>query len=306
MKPVSIAIVGAGAVGTTSAYALLLRNLAARIMLVDINKERCDGHVRDLSDALAFSTVSVVEQVEFDEARTADIIVIAAGKRQEPGETRMDLLQANYRMLCDVLKKLQPINQHACVLMVTNPLDPLTRIAQDHLDLPKNQVFGSGTLLDSQRLKKMVSRDLGVAPQSVDALVLGEHGDTQLVPWSRAQLIGASLNDRKKLSEKDTQELALRAKNEVYEIIKCKGATYFGIATCVAHICQCIIFDAKELMPVSCFVPELGTCLSVPAIVGTGGVQEIVMPTLTKEEQAALETSAQAVKKAYASVTCVE
>ena len=290
MKRTKIAIIGAGSVGSTIAYALLLKNLAAEILLVDSNEIRCRGEILDLSDALSFCESSSIRSGTPDDARHSDIIIIAAGKRQEPGQDRIALLKANKKVIESVLQSLQPLNKNAIIIMVTNPVDVMTFYAQQLSGLPKTQVFGSGTFLDSQRLRGQLSKKIKVAEQSIHAYILGEHGDTQFPAWSAARVAGMSLSEFG-ISQKDLEHIAHEVKNKAYEIISCKGATFYGIATCVAALCRTIMFDQKRVTPVSCYIKAFNVSLSMPVILGAQGIEEILMIPLSATEQKHLDRS---------------
>ena len=303
MKHSTIAIIGAGRVGTTTAYALMLKDLAGEILLVDIDPTRCKGEILDLSDSLSFSVTSKIREATPKEAAQADIIIITAGIAQKPGQSRRELLAKNKKVMDSIAQSLQPINPKAIILMITNPVDLMTRYMQEKIGLPRNQVFGSGTFLDSQRLHELISKKIGVAEQSIHAYILGEHGDSQLVAWSSALVAGIPILDFPEVSEKDLALIAEQAKKKVYEIIACKGATFYGIASCAASICESIIFDQKRVIPLSCYNKEFETCLSMPTIVGEQGIEKILAISLTDNEKEALKKSANALLNQYQEAT---
>ncbi len=296
MKHSKIAIIGAGAVGTTTAYALILQSITAEIILVDINETRCNGEILDLSDALPFGNNSFIKSGKIKDASQADIIVIAAGARQKPGQSRLELIDTNQQVLMSILNKLQPINPSAILIMVTNPVDIIALCAQEYSGLPKKQVFGSGTFLDSMRLRELISQKINIAEQSIHAYILGEHGDSQFAAWSCAQVGGIPLLEYLGLNKKELDIIEQTTRDKAYEIIKCKGSTFFGIATCVAAICRIIIFNEKRVIPVSCFIEKFGISLSMPTILGENGIEKILSIPLNTEEQTKLESSAQKLK----------
>jgi len=296
MKHSKIAIIGAGSVGSTTAYALLLKNIAAEIILVDVNEVRCRGEILDLSDALSFDGTSKIRLGNAQDASQADIIVIAAGKPQGPGEKRLELLKANKPIFEAIFSAIKPINPHAIVIIVTNPLDLMTHYAQSLTDLPRNQVFGTGTFLDTLRLRGIIAEKTGVACESVDAYILGEHGDLQFPAWSSAQIAGIPIAQYPGIQKKDLNDIADAVKNKAYEIISCKGSTYFGIATCVARMCEAIVFDQKLVMPLSTYIPEYTMCLSLPVILGENGIEKILPIPLDSDEQKKLIGSIQQLK----------
>jgi L-lactate dehydrogenase len=301
MKHAKIAIIGAGRVGTTTAYALMLKNLVGEILLVDIDPNRCRGEIFDLSDTLSFSATSRVREATLEQAGQADIIIMAAGVAQKQGQSRTELLETNYDIVSSVMQQMRPINPQAIFIMVTNPVDLMTLCAQEHSTLARNQIFGSGTLLDSTRLQLTIADKAGVAEESVHAYILGEHGDTQFPAWSCAQISGVPLLEFPGITTKDLDLIAEQTKNKVYDIILCKGSTFFGIATCVAAMCESIIFDQKKVFTLSVFNEEFGICLSMPAVLGERGIEKILPIPLSEGEQKQFTASAQAlqhVKKA--------
>ncbi len=296
MKHTKISIIGAGAVGSTIAYALMLKNVAAEINLVDVDEIRCRGEILDLSDALSFCGPSLIRGETAKNAGKSDIIIIAAGKRQEPREDRITLLNANKKIIKSILQELQPINKESIIIIVTNPVDILTLYAQELINHPRSQLFGSGTFLDTQRLRGLLSKKLQIAEQSIHAYILGEHGDSQFPAWSCARIAGIPLQDFG-LSESELEIIARETRERAYEIIKYKGATFYGIATCVAALCRTILFDQKRVTPVSCYLDQYDVCMSMPVVLGKNGINNILQPPLNKNEREQLDESAQAIKK---------
>lgn len=295
MQHTKIAIIGAGSVGSTTAYALMLRNVAAEIMLVDINEQRCTGEILDLADALPFCSASKVYKGTPQQAGQADIIIVSAGAAQKEGQTRPELFQVNKKIISSIFDDIKPIKKNSIVIMVTNPVDALTHHAQQVAGLPQQQVFGSGTWLDSQRLRGVLAQKLHVAEQSVNAFMLGEHGDTQFPAWSCASIGGKPITDFPDIKN-DLENIARCVRSKAYEIIKCKGSTFYGIATCVSVLCEAIIFNQKKVLPLSTFVKDYGTCLSVPVVLGNSGIEKQLPLELNAQEQQLFEASAQAIK----------
>jgi L-lactate dehydrogenase len=293
MKHSKIAVIGAGAVGSTTAYALLLKNIAAEIILVDIDEARCHGEILDLSDALAFDGTSRVRIGSPKNASEANIIIIAAGKAQNPGETRLELLQTNKSIIADIFTSIKPINSAAIVIMVTNPLDALTALAQSLSGLPRNQVFGTGTFLDTLRLRGIIAEKTGVARNSVHAYVIGEHGDSQCIAWSSAEIAGTPIAQFPGMEKNDFENVAQKVKDAAYEIIACKGSTHFGIAACVAAICEAIVFDQKLVIPLSTYIEEYDVVFSMPVVLGENGIEKILPIPLNEFERKKLVESAQ-------------
>ena len=296
MKLPKIAIIGAGDVGTTTAYALILQNINAEIILADINEIRCRGEVLDLSDALPLCEQSQVRSGTTHDVSQSDIIIIAAGVRQKPEQSRTELFDANKKVMTDIIEQIKPLQTHAIIIIVSNPLDQLTLLAQKISGLPRNQVFGTGTFLDSQRLREFIAQKINVSEKSIHAYVLGEHGDTQFPAWSSATIAGEPLLNFMRCSEKDLDTIAQAAKDKAYEIISCKGATFYGVAACVAAICRTILLDEKRVIPLSCYVEKFGVCLSMPVVLGARGIEQIVDIPLNAKEQGQLLISAQSIQ----------
>jgi L-lactate dehydrogenase len=293
MKHSKIAIIGAGIVGSTTAYALILKKITAEIILVDIDETRCHGEILDLSDAISFNSTSMVRAGTAQDAAKADIIIITAGKAQNPGQTRQELFAANKTIISNIFSTIKPINPDAVIIMVSNPLDCLTLLAQSLSGLPRNQVFGTGTFLDTLRLHEIIAQKLNIAPQSINAYVLGEHGDSQFVAWSSAEIAGIPVAQYPGIEHKNLEQFSQQVKDKAYNIIACKGSTSFGIATCIATICQAIIFNQKIVIPLSVYIQEYKVCLSMPAILGENGIEKILNIPLSENEQQKLLYCAQ-------------
>jgi L-lactate dehydrogenase len=287
-----IAVIGVGAVGATTAYSIMMRNIASEIILVDVCQERCMGEVFDMSDAIPASSTSHITLGSLKEAGRADIIVITAGVRRKPGQTRLDLIQVNHKIIASVIEGMMPINPRAVIIVVSNPVDIMTLCAQWLANLPLNNVFGSGTYLDTQRLRGFISDKLGISPQSIDAYILGEHGDTQFAVWSSAQIAGVPLKNFEGMTAQELDRLAQAAKQKGQDIITLKDATFYGIAACVADMCESIIFNQKRVFPVSTYNEKYGVCLSLPAVIGENGIEHILSVPLNELESAKLANSA--------------
>lgn len=277
-----IAVIGTGAVGTTTAFACIMRSICAELLLVDIDSNRCQGEALDLADTLSFSKTAKISSGSLKQAAQADIIIITAGKPQQKGQLRSQLLQTNMPIIKQIAQELTPLNPQAIVIIVTNPVDTLTLYAQQLLPLPQTQVFGSGTMLESQRLRNALSERLSIAEESIHAYILGEHGETAFAALSAAHIGGTPLDQFIEPTELYT--IVNAAIHKVYDIISCKGYTNFGVAACVAAACENITFDQNRVMPVSCRVPNYDICMSIPAIIGASGISGLIMPSLNKTE----------------------
>lgn len=300
MRHAKVAIIGAGAVGTASAYSILWNNIAAEIMLVDIDEKRCRGEILDLSDAIPFSCTSCLSQGKLTDAGQADIIIIAAGARQKTGQPREELLEINWKVVSSIIQSMKPINKQAIIIMVTNPVDIMAYCAQQQSGLPKNQVFGSGTWLDTQRLRGLISQYIQVAQQSIQAFVLGAHGQVQFPAWSCASIAGVPINQYPMMTPEICKKFAEETSNRVYEIIECKDATYYGIGACIANICECIIFNQRRVLPLSTYIEEFGVSLSLPVILSERGIEKIIPVALDVHEQQELKKSVLYLKKILA------
>lgn len=291
VKYSKIAIVGAGNVGSTIAYACMLQNIAAEIMLTDINENCCKGQVIDLEDALAFSRTSRILQGSIKDAGQADIIIICAGAKQLPDQKRTELINANKKVFEHIFSAMQPIRKDAIIIIVTNPVDLMTLYAHKLTNHPHNLLFGSGTYLDTQRLRVCISQLTNIAPESIHAYMLAEHGDSEFAAWSAARIAGNPVTTFKELTPSVLHEIEQKTRDKAYEIIQLKGATWFGIATCIAEICKIIIFDEKKALPLSIYHPTHNIYFSMPVILGSNGIEKEYAITLDSKEQAALTKS---------------
>ncbi len=293
----TIAIIGVGAVGSAVANAIIGLNISADLILLDKDEARCAGEVRDLSDTLGFSLTSRVIQGTYDEIKKAHIVIMCAGRSQKPGESRLALLETNKDILDDVLGKLAGLRKDAVVIMVANPLDVLTFCTLKQLDIPRKQVFGTGTYVDSQRLKQLLGSELSISERSIEAFVLGEHGDSQVVAWSATRIAGNSV-EQFGITPLRQVELGNRVKQIAYEIIESKGAAFFGIAATVARLCEMVLYNTRQIVPVSWYHEEYGVCMSLPMLLTEKGIEKTTQFAFTKKELEELEKSAE-ILRAY-------
>eukprot|EP00892_Ulva_mutabilis_P000372 jgi/Ulvmu1/10335/UM061_0018.1 len=287
-----IAVIGAGSVGAAVSYALLLRQVASELLIVDIDRKRAQGEVDDLSDG-AFITNSNVRVGTLQEAGQCDIVVITAGAKQREGESRVQLIDRNFEILKSVVGGMRPLKPSTKIVVVANPVDVLTYFAQKLAGLPESQVFGSGTYLDTARLRNSIAKKTGVADTAVHVYVLGEHGDSQFVAWSRATIAGTNLTEFPEFADKNVRkQVAEKTKNRAYEIIRSKGATYFGIAAVVSSICQTMFLDQKHVRPLSVMSSDFKVYIGQLAVLGSKGIERIIPMQLDPEEDAAMKASA--------------
>lgn len=297
MKQAKIAIIGTGSVGSTVAYSLITRSISAEIMLVDINKEKCKGEVLDLSDSLSFSDTYKVREATISETKNCDIIIICAGIAQKPGQERTDLVKTNKKIVSSIIDDLKPIGKNTIIICVTNPVDAITFFALKESELPHNRIFGTGTLLDTIRIKGLISEKLQISEQSIYGYILGEHGQSQVPVWSNTRIAGIPILDYPNITKKELDEFSEKTKQKANEIIKCKGATFFGIASCVSTICKSILLNQKLILPLSVFIEKFGICISMPAILGSNGIEKIIEAKLDENESKQLQKSAEVIKK---------
>lgn len=292
-----IAVVGIGMVGSSFAYAAMIKGLVAELILVDVSEEREMGEVMDLSHGLIGTETGNVKGGDFKDCRDVDIIVITAGVAQKPGETRLDLVKKNTKIMKSIIKKMGKLRQDTVVIVVSNPVDILTHIAAKHIKLPKGHVFGSGTSLDTSRLRHNISRKLGVNLHNVHGYVMGEHGDSEFVPWSFANVSGLPM--KKLLNAKQMKEIEKKTMRAAYEIIQRKHATYYGIGVVITELVEAVLHDKKMIIPVSTEPTPYGIrgiSLGVPAVLGRCGVEKVWKLDLTKLEMAKLKKSANLLK----------
>ncbi|ORY06687.1 lactate dehydrogenase [Basidiobolus meristosporus CBS 931.73] len=293
----TIAIIGCGAVGASCASSIILRNVSCQLLMVDINQKVAEGQALDLSDSQFLSSTKVRVST-YQEAGQADIIVITAGANQRPGETRLQLIAKNFNILSSVINGMAPIKPTAKIMLVANPVDVLTHIAQKISGLPKNQVFGSGTFLDSGRLRLKLSQIIGVSEPAIHCYAMGEHGDNQFVAWSSARVGGVPLVDYPQMQGVDLEQLQYEVSRKAYEIIDRKGATYYGIGACVASLCDSVLHDRRDIRPISCYSEKYNSYVSMPAIIGANGVEAPINIQLNDAEQKKMDNAVAAMKAA--------
>lgn len=292
-----IMIVGTGNVGSSIAYAFLNQRTAVKeIILADIDSADAEGEVMDLSDALAVAPSYLrLRAGGYDEAKDVDICIITAGANQKPGETRTDLVKKNAKILKSIVEPIMASGFEGIFLVVSNPVDTLSYLTYRYSGLPPEKVIGSGTVLDSARLRYNIANNLGVHPKSVHAYQVGEHGDTEFALWSLATVGGEKI--AKKFSQAARMKFELEAKNRAYEIIKKKGATYYGIGACVAQIVNSILNDERRVLSVSNYDDNNEIYDGFPAVVGKDGIIRRLELPLSEKEGIKLQKSANAIKK---------
>lgn len=295
-----VVIVGVGMVGMSFAYALLNQNICDELVLIDINKVRAKGEAADLSHGLPFAPSSMsIYAGDYSDCSNADLVVICAGAPQLEGESRRDLLKKNYNVFKSIVNPIIASGFNGVFLVASNPVDVMTQIVYELSGFPANRVLGSGTTLDSARLSHMMSDYFKINPRNVHAYVIGEHGDSEFVPWSNASISVIPLNEfgknRPTLME-DMQKIAVDVKESAYEIIKAKKATYYGIGMVLARLTRAILFDENSIFTVSTYLKgeygEKGIYIGVPSVVNRNGIREILEIELNEEEQKKFNESA--------------
>lgn len=304
INPRKAAVVGCGFVGSAVAFALMQSELFSEIVLLDSNYDKADGEAQDISHGVPFVSQMSIYAGGYDDLADAAIVIVTAGANQKPDETRLDLVHKNVAVYQSIIPEIAKRDFKGILLIVSNPVDILTYVAVKLSGFPENRVIGSGTVLDTSRLKCALGKHLGVDSRSVHAFIIGEHGDSEIAAWSSSNVSGIPLDDFCEMRghynhEQSMQRIAEDVKNCAYEIISKKHATYFGIAMSVKRICECIVRDEKSILPVSSVLHGNygidGIALSMPAVVGADGIETHVPITLGEKETELLLASAKTV-----------
>ncbi|NLJ32044.1 MAG: L-lactate dehydrogenase [Clostridiales bacterium] len=298
-------IIGCGFVGASIAFSLVESGLFSELVLLDANQAKAEGEAMDLSHGMPFARPMEIYAGSYDDIADCGLIILTAGANQKPGETRIDLVQKNVRIFKSIIPELKKRNYEGILLVVSNPVDILTYVALKLSGFPANRVLGSGTVLDTSRLKYLLGQHLGVDSRSVHAFIIGEHGDSELAVWSSANVSGIELDHYCEMSghyahDENMQKLYEGVRDSAYQIIQRKGATYYGIAMAVRRIAECILRNEHSIMPVSSLINDHyglhGVCMGVPTVVGSSGVEKVLDIPLNAEEQKQLLESADLLK----------
>ena len=304
-----VGLIGTGMVGASFAYALMQRGLANELVLIDADAARAEGEAMDLNHGLPFVRPMRMYAGSYEQLAGAEVVVICAGSNQRPGETRLDLLQRNAAVFRDIVPKVVAAAPDAIVVIATNPVDILTTISEQIAGLPPGRVIGSGTILDTARLRYLLGEHYRVDPRSVHAYIVGEHGDSELALWSLANIAGVRLRDFVGANGRGYDRPALDAifeqtRNAAYEIIQRKRATYYAIGLGLLTLVEAILRDQNTVLTVSSPMRGQygvdGIAISMPSIVGRTGVGEVLNLTISDEELAAFQSSAQTLKERLA------
>jgi L-lactate dehydrogenase len=301
-----VAVVGAGSVGATLAYACLVRGIGRTIALYDIDADKTRAEVLDLNHGLQFvPQATVVGSDDIEVCRSADLVVVTAGAKQKPGQTRLALAEANVALCRSLVPRLLEVAPDAILLLVTNPVDVVTYAALRYSGLPSQRVFGSGTVLDSSRLRLLVAEHCGVAVQNVHAYIAGEHGDSEIPLWSSASvgsvpLLAWDVPGRPPLDAATRDDIVRRVIGAAGEIIRGKGATNYAVGLAAARVIEAVLDDQRQVLPVSSLLAgQAGihdVCLSLPSVVNRLGVDTVLPGPLSAEEAEGLRRSADTVR----------
>jgi len=295
-KKTRVVIIGAGAVGSTTAYTLLLRNRVDELVLIDANHKKAVGDALDMNHGMPFLGGAKLWAGTYEDCREADIIVITAGAAQREGETRVDLLKRNVAIFDSIVDEVLKVNTHGILLIASNPVDVMSYFTWRKSNWPVGRVIGSGTLLDSARFRYLIGEKLDIDPRSVHAHIVGEHGDSELPLWSLANVAGARIG----LADEDKKEIYENTRDAAYQIISAKGATYYAIALALDRIVTAILRDEGAVLNVSTLLKDYhgisDVYLGVPCIVDRTGVREVMDIRITDEEKELLERSANKLK----------
>lgn len=300
-----VAVIGCGFVGATSAFSLIQSGLFSEMVLIDANHEKAAGEAMDLSHGSAYLTPVKIYAGNYDDIVDAGLIVITAGANQKPNETRLDLVKKNVAIFKSIIPEIKKRNCEGILLIVSNPVDILTYVTLKLSGFPANRVIGSGTVLDTARLKHVLGEHLQVDSRNIHAYIIGEHGDSELAVWSGAQVAGIHINHFCELRghfqhQEAMDRLYQEVRDSAYHIIERKGATYYGVAVAVKRIAEAIVKNEHAVLPVSSLMQgEFGLndlCLSIPTVIGNDGVEKVVDIYLNNEENQKLQESARALK----------
>ena len=300
------AMIGCGAVGATSAFSLMQSGLFSELVLIDANQQKAEGEATDLSHGLPFGRPMKIYAGTYDDLADCYLIIITAGAAQKPDETRIDLVNKNVKIFKSIIPEIVKRNTEGILLVVSNPVDILTYVTLKLSGFPTNRVIGSGTVLDTARLKYLLGEHLQVDSRSIHAFIIGEHGDSELAVWSSANISSVDLNHfcelRGHYNHMEAMErIYTDVRDSAYEIIEKKGATYYGIAMAVRRICESIIRNEHSILPISSLIcGHYGledVCMGVPTVVGRNGAETVLDIPLNGLEQRKLMASADALRK---------
>lgn len=311
VNPQKVAIIGCGFVGSSSAFAIMQSGLFTEMVLIDAVADKAEGEALDIAHGLPFAKPMTITAGNYDDIQDAAIIIVTAGAAQKPGETRLDLVKKNVGIFKTIIPELKKRDCGGILLIVANPVDILTYVAAKLSGFPENRVFGSGTTLDSSRLKYLLGEHLSIDARSIHAWVIGEHGDSEIVAWSQANVSGVPISRICELRgytthDENMQKIADDVKNSAYKIIEKKHATYYGVAMAVRRICEAIVRDERSILPISTIQHGAHgisyVALSMPTVVGADGAGTQIPLELSENEEKELQESAKTLKDVLDSI----
>jgi len=301
-----ITVIGAGFVGSTTLYTLMMSGLVSELVLIDVNTEKAEGEVMDLNHGMPFVRPVRIYRGEYSDLAGSDIVIITAGANQKPGETRIDLVKKNTDIFKSIIAEVKKYTKDAILLVVTNPVDILTYVTCKLSGFPTNKVIGSGTVLDTARFRYQLGKHVGIDPRNVHAYIVGEHGDTEVAAWSLTNIAGMQMEDYCKKCDSceghlSKYDIYTDVKNAAYEIIKRKGASYYAVALAVRRIVEAIVRDENSILTVSSLLDNVhgldDVCLSLPTIVNGSGIDRILDVPFSEEELISIRKSGNSLKE---------
>jgi len=297
-----VVLIGCGNVGMSYAYALLnQRTYVNKLVLIDLNKDRIDGEVMDLNHCLAYAPSKLsISNGEYSDCKDARIVVIAAGANQKPGETRMDLIHKNAAIFKDIVGKVMASGFDGIFVVATNPLDVMTYLTYKYSGLPASRVIGTGTSLDTARLQLIIGKKLCINPKNIQAYVIGEHGDSEFIPWSNANI--SLQNIKEFFTKKELDDIEDDVRNAAYEIINRKGATYYGIGMAMVRITNAILGNENIIIPLSVYDEYNDVYIGMPSILNEKGAERRIRLSLTPSEEERLQNSINVIKESIKSI----
>lgn len=305
-KKMKVGIIGAGSVGSATAFALIMRGVARKVVLIDANEKKARAEAMDIAHAAPFAYANKVKAGTYEDLKGAEVVIVTAGANQKPGETRIDLLGRNAKIFESIIPQVAKYAPDTILLITSNPADIMTEVAIKLSGFPRERVIGSGTVLDTSRFRTLLGYHLGVSPKSIHANVLGEHGDSEVLAWSNGDAGSVQIEELARMENKPfTADVKAHiddcVRNAAYKIIDGKGATFYGIAGALCQICQAISNNEYAILTVSTHHDDVegvkDVCLSLPTVVGKRGVHGIIYPKLSESEHNDLRYSAQKIKE---------
>ena len=302
IKKSSVAIIGCGLVGSSTAFSLVTQGVCDEIIMIDLSPERALGEVKDLKDTINYLDRNVKVRVgKYNECKDVDIVVITAGAPPKPGQSRLDMVDVSASIMRSIVPKVMESGFDGIFIVVSNPVDIMAYLVYKLSGLPKNQVIGTGTSIDTARLTNFIAERINVDPRNVEAYAMGEHGDSLMVPWSSVAVAGKAFNDvihdnPDMLKDLNLQDLVFQTTREGWEIYNRKGTTYYGVASACVGIIKCVLYDQNRIIPVSAYLEgeygETGVYAGVPCILNKSGASDILEIHMNEKEQKAFKKSA--------------